>query len=176
MWCVKSPMKNYFKWNMRALGHGAIVFLAVGLVFSGCKKQEEEKPPAPALPTVYSDRANDKEYISALKANHEQQAQEARERFNLSLKMTQCVARVRGALPSEATAEVVQKALEADPMWQELDSQIKKAEAASKATLKQAREMVRRRMKDEIRDNEALSKGAAKALDSAQPLVPAEVK
>jgi hypothetical protein len=176
MWCVKNPMKNYFMWSMRALGHGAIVFMAVGLVFSGCKKQEEEKPPAPPLPTVYSDRANDKAYISSLKANHEQQAQVARERFNLSLKMTQCVTRVRGALPSEATAEVVQKALEADPTWQELDSQIKRAEAASKETLKQAQEMVRKRMKDEMRDNEALSKGAAKALDSAQSRVPAEVK
>jgi hypothetical protein len=90
--------------------------------------------------------------------------------------MTQCVTRVRGALPSEATAEVVQKALEADPTWQELDSQIKRAEAASKETLKQAQEMVRKRMKDEMRDNEALSKGAAKALDSAQSRVPAEVK
>jgi hypothetical protein len=176
MWCVQSPMKDYLKWRVGALGQGALVLVAVVLVFSGCKKKEEPKKPEPALPAVYADRVNDKAYIATLTANHEQQAKEARERLNLSLKMTQCVTRVRGALPPEATPEVVQKALEADPTWQELASQIKRAEAASKETLKQAQEMVRKRMKDELRDNQALDKGAAKALDSAQPRAPAEVK
>lgn len=176
MWCVQSPMKEHFKWTMRVLGQGTLILVAVVLVFSGCKKKEEPKKPAPALPAVYADRGNDKAYMATLKANREQQAKDARERFSLTLKMTQCVTRVRAALPSEATGEVVQKALEADPTWQELDSQIKRAEAISKETLKQAHELIRNRMKDELRDNQALSKGEAKALDNVQPSVPVEEK
>jgi len=176
MWCVQSPMKEHFKWSVRALGQGTLILVAAVLVFSGCKKKEEPKKPAPALPAVYADRVNDKAYIATLMANREQQAKDARERLSLSLKMTQCVTRVRGALPPEATAEVVQKALEADPTWQELDSQMKRADVAAKETRKQAQDMVRNRMKDELRDNQALSKGEAKALDNAQPSVPVEEK
>jgi Ca2+/Na+ antiporter len=175
MWCVQRSIKTHLKWSQSLVGQAFLVCVAVVLVFSGCKKQEEEKTqpaekkPAPVLPSVYADRVNDKAYIDSLMANRKQQAKEARERLSLSLKMTQCVTRVRGTLPPEATGEAVQKALVADPAWKDLESQIKKAEAVAAETLKQAQELVRKRMKDELRDNQAISKGEAKAIDNVLP-------
>lgn len=167
-------MKNHFTWSVRALGQGTLFLFAGVLFFSGCKKQEEEKKPDPVLPTVYADRAHDKTYIASLAANREQQAKDARTSIALSLQMTQCVTRVRATLPPEATAETVQKALESDQMWKELDSRLKQAEAASAETLKKAQELVRKRMQDEMRDHKAIEQGKAKALDRAQPSLPAE--
>jgi len=83
------------------------------------------------------------------------------------------VTRVRATLPPEATAETVQKALESDQIWKELDSRFKQAEAASAETLKKAQELVRKRMQDEMRDHQAIEQGKAKALDRVQPSVPA---
>jgi hypothetical protein len=169
MRCAGSPMKDHFKLCMLSFKHGVLFLGVMTLVFCGCKKKEEVKKPDPVLPTVYADRANDKDYMASLKASREQQVKEARERVSLSLKMTQCVTRVRGSLPPEATAEAVQKALEADQGWKDLDSQIKKLEEASAETLKQARALIRKRMQDELRDNQAISKGEAKAIDNVLP-------
>jgi hypothetical protein len=146
------------------------------LLFPGCKKQEEKKPDTPVLPAVYPDRSQDKDYIAALMANRKQQTHQAKERLNLSIQMTQCVSRVRATLPSDVSGEALQKALEADQAWKTLDIQIKQAEAASKETLKQAEALVRQRMQQEMRDNQAIEQGKAKAIETAKPIVPPLVK
>jgi hypothetical protein len=112
--------------------------------------------------------------MAALMANRQQQTKEARERLALSMKMTQCVTRVSAALPPDAPAETRQKALEADPEWKALDAQIRQAEAAAKETLKQAEALVRKRMQDELRDNQAIQEGKAKAIETPRPALPQE--
>jgi len=176
MWCAQRPIKVSLDRVRLLFVQGILLILVSTLIFSGCKKQEEKKPDTPELPSVHADRAQDKDYIATLMANRKQQTQEAREMLNLSRKMTQCVVRVRSTLPSEAPAEKLQKALEADLTWQDLDKQIKQAEAASKETLKQAEALVRQRMQQELRDNQAIEQGKAKAIVTTQPTLPLDKK
>jgi hypothetical protein len=156
---------------------GLLLVVVFSWVVVGCSKQEApKKPDTPVLPAVHADRSQDKDYIASLMANRKQQTQEAKERLSLSMKMTQCVARVRATLPSEAPAETLQKALEADSAWKTLDAQIQQAEAASKETLKQAEALVRQRMQQELRDNQAIEQGKAKAIETSKPTVSPLIK
>jgi hypothetical protein len=178
MWCAERPIKNSVAWSWPLSVQGCLLMMvAFVLVFAACKKQEEaKKPETPELPAVHADRSQDKDYIAALMANRQQQTKEARERLALSIKMTQCVARVRATLPPDAPAETLQKALEADQDWKALDTQIRQAEATSKETLRQAEALVRKRMQDELRDNQAIQQGKAKAIETAKPTVPLNKK
>jgi hypothetical protein len=177
LWCAERPIKFFFEWSRPLFVQGILLMATFVLVLAGCKKQEEpKKPDTPELPAVHADRSQDKDYIAALMANRKQQTQEAREMLSLSRKMTQCVVRVRATLPSEAPAEKLQKALEADLAWQDLDKQIKQVEATSKETLKQAEALVRQRMQQELRDNQAIEQDKAKAIVTTQPTLPLDKK
>jgi hypothetical protein len=142
-------------------GPAALVVFLV-LVLAGCKRKETVK-----LEEVYTNRANDKGYITSLMTNRQQQAQDNRSLFALSQKMTQCVTRVKATLPVEATDETLKKALLADSEWAALDAQFKKLEAGAKATKQQAENLVRMRMQEEARAQKAVSEGKAKAIDGA---------
>jgi hypothetical protein len=177
MWCAQRPIKGSLDRVRLLFVQGLLLLFVCAFVFPGCKKQEEpKKPDTPELPSVHADRAQDKDYIAALMANRKQQTQDAREMLSLSRKMTQCVVRVRATLPSEASGETLQKALEADPAWQDLDKQIKQAEVTSKETLKQAEALVRQRMQQELRDNQAIEQGKAKAIVTTQSTAPLDSK
>lgn len=139
---------------------GLVVFLV--LVLSGCKRKETVK-----LEEVYTNRANDKGYITSLMTNRQQQAQDNRSLFALSLKMTQCVTRVKATLPAEATDETFKKALLADAEWTALDAQFNKLEAGAKATKQQAVNLVRMRMQEEARAHQAVAEGKARSIDGA---------
>jgi hypothetical protein len=100
--------------------------------------------------------------------NRQQQVQDSRSLLALSLKMTQCVTRVKATLPAEATDEALTKALTADSEWVALDDQFKKREAGAKATMQQAENLVRMRMQEEMRAHQAVSEGKARAIDGAK--------
>jgi hypothetical protein len=172
LWCVEHVLKDKLAGFESGLRQGVWLFLVTALFFAGCKKQEEKKPDAPVLPAVHADRSQDKAYRSALMESREQQARQARELLALSLKMTQCVTRVRATLPPEATADALQKALQSDQEWATLDTQLKQAEATVKETRKQAEALVRQRMQQELRDNKAIEEGKATALEPSQPVQP----
>jgi len=176
MWCAQRPIKVSLDRVRLLFVQGILLIFISAFVFPGCKKQEEKKTDTPVLPAVQADRSQDKDYRASLMANRKQQTQEAKERLSLSMKMTQCVERVRATLPSEASAETLQKALEADPAWQDLDKQAKQAEAVSKETLKQAEALIRQRMQQELRDNQAIEQGKAKAIVTPQSTLPLESK
>jgi len=120
---------SQMKW---LLGHSALVVFAI-LVLAGCSKRAETVK----QDEVYTNRANDKKYIDSLMTNRQQQVQEGHARLAVSQKMTQCVTRVRAALPADATTEALKTALAADSEWISLDDQSKKLEAATKITLQQ---------------------------------------
>ena len=143
-------------------GHSALVVFAI-LVLAGCSKRTETVK----QDEVYTNRANDKKYIDSLMTNRQQQVQEGYARLAVSQKMTQCVTRVRAALPADATTEALKKALAADSEWISLDDQSKKLEAASKITLQQAQNLIRHRMQEELRAQQAVAEGKAKAIDGA---------
>ncbi len=137
-----------------------VVFLVLAL--SGCKRKETVKPEA-----VYTNRGNDKGYIASLMTNRQQQVKDSRSLFAVSQKMTQCVTRVKAALPAEATAEALSQALTADSEWAALDAQFKKLEAGAKATRQQAENLIRSRMQEESRAQKAVADGKARAHDGA---------
>ena len=143
-------------------GQSALVVCTI-LVLAGCSKQKEPVK----KDEVYTNRANDKKYIASLITNRQQQVQEGYARLAVSLKMTQCVTRVRAALPSDVTTESLKKALAADSEWTSLDEQSKKLEAAANATMQQARNLIRQRMLEEQRAQQAVAEGKAKAIDGA---------
>ncbi len=159
MRCVCKPILCGFNRYAGVFGH-ALLLLFIVLVLSGCKRKETVK-----LEEVYSNRANDKGYIASLMTNRQQQAQDNRSLFALSLKMTQCVTRVKATLPAEATDEALTKALAADSEWGALDEQFKKLDAGAKATKQQAENLIRMRMQEEARAHQAVSEGKAKAID-----------
>ena len=154
------------------MGRGLMVVTGFCVFLAGCGKRQESQ----ALEQVYVNRANDKAYIASLMTNRQQQVKEGHLRVALSLKMTQCVTRVRATLPAEATAESLKKALSDDAEWKALDDQAKKADAAAAATLQQAQDLIRKRMQEEQRANQAVATGKAKALDGELPSRPAEKK
>lgn len=156
---------KHIKVNLRQCAgvscQGTILFLVVLMLFTGCGKRKE----AVVLEEVYSNRANDKIYIASLMTNRQQQAKEAQSRHALSLKMTQCVSRVRGALPADASEESLTKALATDQEWSSLTGQVSRAEATANATLQEAQNLIRKRMQEEVRANQAIAQGKAKAMD-----------
>lgn len=152
-------------------GQGLLVFLAL-LGVSGCKKRQE----AVKLEEVYTNRANDKGYIASLMTNRQQQVQEGRLLVAVSLKMTQCVTRVRATLPEGAPDEALRKALAADSEWTTLDEQAKQLKVAAEATLQQAKDMMVRRMREEARAQQAVADGKARAIDSVPASKAAEKK
>lgn len=143
-------------------GQSALVIFAI-LLLAGCSKRKETGK----LDEVYTNRANDKKYIASLMTNRQQQVQEANARLAVSMKMTQVVTRVRATLPADATTEALTKALAADSEWTSLDEQSKKLELASNVTLKQAQNLIRQRMQEELRAQQAVTEGKAKAIDGA---------
>lgn len=161
MRCACKHIRCGFKRCRLFFGPAALVVFLV-LVLAGCKRKETVK-----LEEVYTNRANDKGYITSLMTNRQQQAQDNRSLFALSQKMTQCVTRVKATLPVEATDETLKKALLADSEWAALDAQFKKLEAGAKATKQQAENLVRMRMQEEARAQKAVSEGKAKAIDGA---------
>jgi hypothetical protein len=161
MRCACKHIKCDFKRVTGVFGQGVLVVFLV-LVLSGCKRKETVK-----LEEVYSNRANDKGYIASLITNRQQQAQDSRSLFALSLKMTQCVSRVKATLPADATNETFTKALAADSEWGALDEQFKSCEASAKVTRQQAENLIRLRMQEETRAHQAVSEGKAKAIDGA---------
>lgn len=152
-------------------GQGALVVFAI-LVLAGCGKRKE----AVKQEEVYLNRANDKAYIASLMTNRQQQVQEGRSRLAVSLKMTQCVTRVRATLPADTTDEALKKALATDSEWTALCEQTQKLEASAKVTMQQAQNLIRQRMKDELHAQQAVAEGKAKALDSAPAPKTAEKK
>lgn len=161
MRCACKHIRCCFSRHSWVFGQGLLVVFLV-LVLSGCKRKEAVK-----LEEVYTNRANDKVYIASLMTNRQQQAQDSRTLFALSLKMTQCVTRVKATLPAEATNEALTKALAADSEWGALDEQFKKREAGAKATKQQAENLIRMRMQEETRAHQAVSEGKARAIDGA---------
>jgi len=143
-------------------GHLSLVIFAF-LVLAGCSKRQETVK----QDEVYTNRANDKKYIDSLMTNRQQQVQEGHARWAVSQKMTQCVTRVRATLPADATTETLKNALAADAEWTSLDDQSKKLEAAAKITLQQAQSLIRQRMQEELRAQQAVAEGKAKAIDGA---------
>lgn len=155
MWCNV----HWLRW---ICGSGLLIMCAI-LVLAGCSKRKE----TPQQEEVYSNRAHDKGYMASLLTNRQQQAQEGYARLAVSMKMTQCVTRVRATLPADTTAEALKKALTADPEWISLDEQSKKLSAAATATLQQAHQLIRQRMQEEMRAQKAIAQGKAKAIDGA---------
>jgi hypothetical protein len=162
MRCACKHIRYNFNQCTGLFGQGVLVVLMV-LVLSGCKRKETVK-----LEEVYTNRANEKGYIASLMTNRQQQVQDSRSLLALSLKMTQCVTRVKATLPAEATDEALTKALTADSEWVALDDQFKKREAGAKATMQQAENLVRMRMQEEMRAHQAVSEGKARAIDGAK--------
>ena len=144
------------------VGQSVLVILAI-VVLAGCSKRKE----IIKQDEVYTNRANDKKYISSLMTNRQQQVQEGNARLAVSMKMTQCVTRVRGMLPADATTEALTKALASDSEWTSLSEQSKKLEAAANATMQQAQNLIRQRMQEEVRAQQAVAEGKAKAIDGA---------
>ena len=155
MWCNA----NWLKWFC---GSGVLIVFAI-LVLAGCSKRKE----TPQQEEVYTSRANDKGYIASLMTNGQQQAQEGRARLAVSMKMTQCVTRVRATLPADVTGEALKKALMTDPEWTALDEQSQKLAAAANATKLQGHQLIRQGMQKELRAQQAIAQGKAKAIDGA---------
>ena len=150
---------SQIKWFV---GQSVLVIFAI-VVLAGCSKRKETVK----QDEVYTNRANDKKYIASLMTNRQQQVQEGNARLAVSMKMTQCVTRVRTILPADVTTEALTKALAADSEWTSLAEQSKKLEAAANATMQQARNLIRQRMQEELSAQQAVAEGKAKAIDGA---------
>ncbi len=159
MWCACKQIKCCFNRYSWGFGQGLLAVFLI-LVLSGCKRKETVK-----LEEVYTNRANDNGYIASLMTNRQHQAQDSRALFALSLKMTQCVTRVKATLPANAADESLTKALTADAEWGALDEQYKKLKAASNVTMQQAQNLIRQRMQEEVRANQAVAEGKARAIN-----------
>jgi len=153
LWCRYSG----YTWGS---GKRVLVFLFL-FMLAGCGQRQE----AVKLEEVYSNRANDKGYISSLMTNRQQQVKDSQSLFDVSLKMTQCVTRVKATLPGDAAGEALTKALAADPEWTSLEEQAKKLKGDADATLQQAKNMVVKRMQEEMRAHQAVAAGKARAID-----------
>ena len=162
MRCAYQQKRSILSGFKRFCGQGVLIVFAL-LVLAGCGKPKETSK----LKEVYTNRANDKEYIASLMTNRQQQVQESRSRLAVSLKMTQCVTRVRATLPADTTDEALKKALTTDPEWTALDEQSKKLAAAANATMQQANQLIRQRMQEEGSAQQAVAEGKAKAIDGA---------
>jgi len=162
MWCACKQIRGNGRRIKWLTGQSVLVFLAI-LVLAGCSKRKETVKQE----EVYTNRANDKKYISSLMTNRQQQVQDGYARLAVSQKMTQCVTRVRAALPADVTTEALKKALAADSEWTLLDEQSKKLQAAANATMQQAQNLIRQRMQEEQRAQQAVTEGKAKAIDGA---------
>jgi hypothetical protein len=171
MWCTCKQLRCNVSWIKWFAGQVALVSFAI-LVLTGCSKGKE----AVKQDEVYTNRANDKKYIASLITNRQQQVQDGYARLAVSMKMTQCVTRVRAALPADVTTESLKKALEADSEWTLLDEQSKKLEAAANATMQQAQNLIRQRMQEEARAQKAVVDGKARAIDGAPAPKTAEKK
>jgi hypothetical protein len=152
---------SQIKWFV---GQLVLVIFAI-VVLAGCSKRKEKE--TVKQDEVYTNRANDKKYIASLMTNRQQQVQEGNARLAVSMKMTQCVTRVRAILPADVTTEALTKALAADSEWTSLAEQSKKLEAAANATMQQARNLIRQRMQEELSAQQAVAEGKAKAIDGA---------
>ena len=162
MRCAYQQKRSILSWLKRFCGQGMLIVFAL-LVLAGCGKSKETSK----MKEVYTNRANDKEYIASLMTNRQQQVQEGRSRVAVSLKMTQCVTRVRATLPADSTDEALKKALTADPEWTALEEQNKKLKAAADATMQQAHQLIRQRIQEEGRAQKDIAEGKAKAIDGA---------
>lgn len=143
-------------------GSGLLITCAI-LVLAGCSKRKE----TPQQEEVYANRANDKGYMASLLTNRQQQVQESHSRLAISMKMTQCVTRVRATLPADTTDEALKKALTTDAEWIALDEQSKKLTVVATVTMQQAHQLIRQRMQEEMRAQQAIAQGKAKAIDGA---------
>lgn len=160
MWCAYQRQRCFLSWCNRFCGQSVLVVFVI-LVFVGCSKPKETVK----MEEGYLNRANDKGYIASLTTNRQQQALDSRALFDVSLKMTQCVTRVKATLPADATNEALTKALAVDPEWTMLDEQSKKLKLVADATLQQAKKMIVQRLQEEGRVKKAVADGKARALD-----------
>lgn len=148
--------------------HRSVLFLlCCGLLFAGgcgCWKQKGE-----ALPEVYTNRVNDTAYIDSILTNHFRQVAVGQARLQTAGLMTQCVLRVRAALPPDADEEALEAALEADDAWQKLVALAQKQDAESVKIYNEGVEGIRIRMLEEQQALRDVQAGKATAVD--KPLV-----
>ncbi len=173
-----SQMSLGMSWRSKIRMHDrvkALVFLTmlstvISCFFSsGCKKSTPVTVAPPPIENVVTNRANDPEYLSALKKNRTSQNVLARENHAVVAQLAACAERVKAALPPGADAAALKAALEKDPEWQALKGRETKVLAEDKQTLGAARELIRARMEREARDAKAVAEGKAQAVD--QPKV-----
>ncbi|MCL1920684.1 MAG: hypothetical protein FWG50_06340 [Kiritimatiellaeota bacterium] len=126
------------------------------LFFCGCKKKEK----------VFLDRANDTAYIASLYDQHEIQKTVAMRRMETSRQMTQCVMRVRSALPQGSGGdEALADALAADAEWQRLEALAQEQDEEAVRVWEDARMLMQRRILAEAQAARDVEAGKAVAMD-----------
>ena len=132
----------------------AAFFAVLSVFVCGCPSKKEKPPPDPSSPESYM---NDTNFIAGLSAERREYLMLVRERNAVAEKMKAMVDAKREELKTEDAA-AVKAALEKDPAWNDLYSQITNANAKAEAQRKKILGVAAARITPARRNDKPVSK------------------
>lgn len=141
----------------------SILFAGVGLL--GCKKESKVSPVAPAIESVYTNRAHDAAYIQSLRQSFSNQLTRATEVQQATRDLQAYEEKIKASLPANSDAAALKQALSKDEVWLKLKERVEAARVDGRHAWEEARAKVRVRMEKEALDNQAVREGRANAID-----------